>query len=112
MNLDAERERLLILNQNCGPQGHRGLQDMLANLVKAQAKELARQRWAMKRVGNVYSRLWDRVDGCLVVMPERVAETDRAFESLFFALGEPLRDQDGNPQGAPDDAVLALGKGS
>lgn len=54
--------------------------------------EIARLRAALKGLSDMYARTWDRVDGALVMMPDRVSLFEEAHRQAFIALGDPVYD--------------------
>nr|WP_313037318.1 hypothetical protein [Achromobacter ruhlandii] len=58
---------------------------------------------AAKGMTRLYSYVWDRTDGCLVVFPENVRAFDEAFDALRMATGEAVDDATQAEQGEPDE---------
>ncbi|WZB76790.1 hypothetical protein WJ972_15605 [Achromobacter insuavis] len=57
---------------------------------------------AAKGMTRLYSYVWDRADGCLVVFPENVRAFDAAFGALRMATGEAVDDATQAEQGERD----------
>ncbi|MFY4037915.1 hypothetical protein ACOTJL_19395 [Achromobacter xylosoxidans] len=57
---------------------------------------------AAKGMTRLYSYVWDRTDGCLVVFPENVSAFDAAFDALRMATGEAVDDATQAEQGERD----------
>lgn len=54
------------------------------------AQENGQLRSALKGLSDMYARTWDRVDGALVMMPDRVSLFEEVHRAARIALGEQL----------------------
>ena len=62
------------------------LQGKLTATVIHQAALLQQAKEAMQELNRYYSHIWDRVDGCAVIMPHSIPGFESAVETHSAAL--------------------------